>query len=1235
MLGEPVSPENYDPEAHGALCQKCPLKGCKVVPPEHYFGDLERIRQAGGLTDAIAIIGEAPGEEEEKQGRPFIGRSGQELDKSLRAAGIRRRDTLVSNAILCRPLNNKLKVLLTSINKKNQEALKAAKDAGEKPPPLVPSPLDCCRPRLEAEIERFQNFITLGGTATKAVTGSEASIMAIRGGLMTLEATATTPKRYVMPTVHPAFVLRQMRWAHVFRNDLAKANRWFKGEADWVPPNVVYHPTPDVLRQFLSRDEIFVVDLETDGIEPLTAKIRCVGIGTATDVMVCGFLGKDGFTKFYAPAVEVAVKQVICEFLVHPKKPKAGHNFGSYDRTVLEQQWGVTPTPVIDTILIHRNVESELSHSLAYVASMYTTAPAWKTDRDGNKLSTGSESDEQLHTYNALDVAINARILPPLAQQLQLRQGGAVFQLDTKVQSVCVDMHTVGMYVDQARRMEEEKRLLKRRYELLHEIRDRLESTAVLSQKAAKAFNPGSVQQLSSVLFDRWQLEPPLDEKERLTGNGDPSTADIVLRSLLMDPTVLPERREIIKLLRHYRKVQKVIGTYVVKLRPSNVRVEEELGWDDDEDWVDKETRKKYGLEKMGIVNPLTGRMHPGWSPSVAVTGRLSSSKPINAMNFPMSCRPMVCAAPGNVLVGADYDQVEVRVAAARWGIERYMQAFREGKDPHSMTAFMIFGEAFCNAAGIDPACFDRPGILEGKAYKNGKFYVKTGEAYDLRHLSKILHFSCVSKDEPVVVLGPEGQKPISQLCVGDWTWTWSTQRKRYEPSEITAVIPRGERNTVRVTFSWWGGPRKGRCTESMVVTDDHRCLLRDGTYRMAGSLLPGDRLMPFRRRIKTSKDGRQYRWVFPHNTQEERAEYRCVAGLYDKDPTHVHHGNGNTLDDVPSNLEKLSPGVHSTQHTEAQRQGRVNSEKWKKAVSQPKVNLDPVKKAAAVAKRKATIEGKGGLRFSKLTPWADRIGHEPDSVIATESGVSPQAVYFFRMSRGIPAYWKEEKGGTNHEVVSVEDVGLREVWDIEVDHEDHNFALASGVFVHNSQYKAGVEQAQKIIASTEVPKKGPDGQPLADGTTDLPYALIPLRKVRGMRDNWMKGVPEYERGWNNEIETFRRDGFLTEPVTGRRRDFMDGENPNEIVNFPVQASVAGLMNLAMVELQAQIPRYRWGPGTGIIAQVHDWIGVECPESEAENVKKILEGCMNRAHDALPGIRFTAEAGAGHRWSEV
>jgi DNA polymerase len=242
---------DYDPRAHGAKCDVCPLKDKmdRCVPPERgsSINTVSLIQKR-----AVAIVGEAPGEQEERQGRPFVGPSGKELDHALGMASIDRRDALVTNVLLCRPPGNKLREFLKAISKQNREKESAykkkikewRKGAGPKPrlPALTPSPLDCCRPRLEKELSDFAHVITLGGTALRAVTGDKASVLRVRGGLMELDSTARSVARKVMPTLHPAFCLRQPRWLHVFRNDVLKASRWFRGETEWSPPHILSPP---------------------------------------------------------------------------------------------------------------------------------------------------------------------------------------------------------------------------------------------------------------------------------------------------------------------------------------------------------------------------------------------------------------------------------------------------------------------------------------------------------------------------------------------------------------------------------------------------------------------------------------------------------------------------------------------------------------------------------------------------------------------------------------------------------------------------------------------------------------------------------------------------------------------------------------------------------------------------------------------------------------------------------
>jgi DNA polymerase I-like protein with 3'-5' exonuclease and polymerase domains len=136
------------------------------------------------------------------------------------------------------------------------------------------------------------------------------------------------------------------------------------------------------------------------------------------------------------------------------------------------------------------------------------------------------------------------------------------------------------------------------------------------------------------------------------------------------------------------------------------------------------------------------------------------------------------------------------------------------------------------------------------------------------------------------------------------------------------------------------------------------------------------------------------------------------------------------------------------------------------------------------------------------------------------------------------------------------------------------------------------------------------------------------------MHEKWCEGA-QFDKGWEMEMNTYRSKRYIAEPVMGRRRDFLDGENINEIVNFPIQAAGASLMNIAIIELAERIPLHKWGHGTGIINQCHDSIAVECPIDQAEWVKAQIEEVLNMTHPAFADVPLTAAADIAHRWNEV
>ena len=196
------------------------------------------------------------------------------------------------------------------------------------------------------------------------------------------------------------------------------------------------------------------------------------------------------------------------------------------------------------------------------------------------------------------------------------------------------------------------------------------------------------------------------------------------------------------------------------------------------------------------------------------------------------------------------------------------------------------------------------------------------------------------------------------------------------------------------------------------------------------------------------------------------------------------------------------------------------------------------------------------------------------------------------------------------------------------------------------SQYAASVETVHRVISQTEV-----DAAEGSRWPTLLPYLNITLREVRTMHEKWVENA-KFDTGWDEEVENYRAYGFLAEPIMGRRRDFLDGENLNEIVNFRIQAAGASLMNMALLALHNEVPLNKWGPGTGIVNYCHDSIVVECPLDGAYydsakkkwlapegsipwRMKHLIEEAMNMKHASLPGVSITATAEIALSWKDV
>jgi len=230
-------------------------------------------------------------------------------------------------------------------------------------------------------------------------------------------------------------------------------------------------------------------------------------------------------------------------------------------------------------------------------------------------------------------------------------------QVEMPLVGVLAELEFNGITVDAAELDRQRERLQGRTVELHHQIDDA--ATASLG----RTFNPESPKQLSVALFNKpSDSEPGLGIKPVKKTKTGYSTDVEVLEQLAEDPAV---STPIPRLIVEHRQLSKLVGTYLVALKDE--------------------------------INPDTGRIHASFNQTVAATGRLSSSDP-NLQNIPIrtdmgrDIRKAFVAAPGCVLVSADYSQIELRLLAHLSQDAALIEAFRLDQDIHTAVAAQING---------------------------------------------------------------------------------------------------------------------------------------------------------------------------------------------------------------------------------------------------------------------------------------------------------------------------------------------------------------------------------------------------------------------------------------------------------------------------------------------------------------------------------------------------------------
>ncbi|MDE2405607.1 MAG: DNA polymerase I [Sphingomonadales bacterium] len=411
-------------------------------------------------------------------------------------------------------------------------------------------------------------------------------------------------------------------------------------------------------RAFAAR--VVAVDTETSMLDAMQAELAGISLAVGPNEACYIPLGHGGSDMFAEkpPQVDAArALDMLKPLLESEAVLKVGQNI-KYDLNILSRN-GISVGPIDDTMVMSFDLdagraEDMAGHGMDALAQRHlghTTLTFKDICGTGKKaIPFGEVPLDRATQYAAEDADVTWRLHAALKPRLADEQATRIYErVDRPLIAVVAEMERHGIRVDR-------ERLAGLSAEFATQI---AALEAQIHERAGMAFTIGSPKQLGDVLFDKLGLKGGKKGK-----TGQYSTDQSVLEALAAQPES-GAGGEVARLVLEWRQLAKLRSTYTEALQAA--------------------------------INPRTERVHTSYSLVGAQTGRLSSTEP-NLQNIPIrteigrQIRDCFVAEPGNVLLAADYSQIELRLAAHMADVPALKEAFALGQDIHARTAEELFG---------------------------------------------------------------------------------------------------------------------------------------------------------------------------------------------------------------------------------------------------------------------------------------------------------------------------------------------------------------------------------------------------------------------------------------------------------------------------------------------------------------------------------------------------------------
>ncbi len=394
----------------------------------------------------------------------------------------------------------------------------------------------------------------------------------------------------------------------------------------------------------LNKKSIISVDTETSSLDPQEAELIGISLSYAENI------------SFYIPVGHKNIKGLSKDFVVKKLKPiledpsikKVGQNI-KYDFIILKK-YGVELNSVEDTMLLSYTLDAGNNrHNMDTLSELHLnhkTISYKDLVGSGKKQLKFSEVDiDKATEYAAEDADVTLRLYEILSERVSDEKLSQIYEAFEKPMiKILSKLETYGIKVDDNYLKELSKKFEKRLEKIEKEI----------FKISGKEFNIGSPKQLGEIIYNELKIA-----KLKKTKKGSLATSAKILEDLALTGQKFPN------LILEWRQVSKLKSTYTDALQ----------------DHINKDTK----------------RVHTSFLLAATNTGRLASSDP-NLQNIPIKTsdgkeiRKAFIAEKNNVLISADYNQIEMRILADMADVKELKKAFKQNQDIHKLTASQVFG---------------------------------------------------------------------------------------------------------------------------------------------------------------------------------------------------------------------------------------------------------------------------------------------------------------------------------------------------------------------------------------------------------------------------------------------------------------------------------------------------------------------------------------------------------------